>query len=103
MVATPFFQYHTHCFLYLAVGGSDYTDVRTLLPVFDDNNRRRCFTIVILEDNVPEDNEMFQTLLTLVNGSDVTVDPAEATVTITDVDSKCITIYHQSHPIETRE
>ena len=93
MVATPFFpNIQTRCFLYLAVGGSDYTDFSNVLPVFDNNNRRRCFNINILEDNLLEDNEMFRAFLTLVSGSDVTVDPAEATVTITDVDRKCIII-----------
>ena len=59
-----------------------------ILPVFDNANRRRCFSITILEDEALEDNEMFRALIALASGTGVMVTPAEATVTITDVDRK---------------
>ena len=74
--------------VFYLVGGSDFQDFNSLLPPFDNDNRRRCFDVTILEDEALENNEMFRALLALASDSGVTVNPAEATVTITDVDRK---------------
>ena len=73
--------------VFYLVGGSDYQDFNILLPIFA-NNRRICFGVTILEDEVLENNEMFRALLALASGTGVTVNPAEATVAIIDVDRK---------------
>ena len=73
--------------VFYLVGGSDYQDFNILLPFFA-NDRKKCFDVTILEDEALENNEMFRALLALASGSGVTVNPAEATVAITDVDRK---------------
>ena len=72
-----------------SAGGSDYTDFNSVLPEFNSANRRRCFTITILEDIALEDDEQFRALIALSSGTGVTVEPSEATVVITDIDRKC--------------
>ena len=66
--------------------GDDFTVFNQPLPQFDDSNRRRCFSIGILEDVVYEDSENFQVSLSQESGSEVTINPMIATITILDLD-----------------
>ena len=67
--------------------GSDFTAFNGLLPVFGNNNRRRCFNVPILEDIAYENDETFRTDIVLSPSiSGVTVDPESATIRIIDPD-----------------
>jgi hypothetical protein len=64
----------------------DFGEFNTTLPQFDDSNRRRCFTVTILEDQAYENDEEFQVSLSLASGSGVTIVPSLAVVQILDPD-----------------
>ena len=70
----------------------DLTDL--CLDPFNNDVRQLSFNVPIVNDNIPEDAEMFSTSLTLEPadrarlGNRVTVSPAVATVTIQDNDGK---------------
>ena len=66
--------------------GSDFGPFNDNLPTFDQNNRRRCFDVPILEDNAYENTEQFQVSIASVD--DVTVMPIAATIRIIDMDGE---------------
>ena len=69
--------------------GEDFEEFNEFLPQFDDDNRRRCFFITILEDEAYEDDEVFRVFLVVPPSVDgVTAEPSLATVQIRDPDGK---------------
>ena len=82
------------------VGPGDYgnlTDFR--LGQFNNDVRQLSFNVPIVDDNIPEDAEMFSTSLTLDPadqarlGRRVTVSPDVATLTVQDNDGKLSIMY----------
>ena len=80
---------------YLSVAPGDYSALTNFrLGPFSDDVRQLSFNVSIVNDNIPEDDEMFNVSLTLDPadqarlGSRVTVSPDLATVTIQDIDGK---------------
>ena len=69
--------------------GVDFEEFNDFLPQFNDDFRRRCFTVTIRDDEAYEDDEEFRVFLVLPPGVEgVTVEPSLATVQILDNDRK---------------
>ena len=68
--------------------GSDFGPFNANLPTFDQNNRRRCFNVQILEDNAYENTEEFEVTIASLGVDDVTVMPIAATIRIIDMDGE---------------
>ncbi|MCY3624116.1 MAG: SwmB domain-containing protein, partial [Gammaproteobacteria bacterium] len=60
----------------------DYGSVTNELIEFEVGDTSRTHTVTIVDDTIPEDDETFQSTLSLASGSDVTVAVATATVKI---------------------
>ena len=70
---------------FLAEG--DYTVVDFLNEPFNMNNRRQCFNVSIVNDNIPENAESFNvTIMNSVSTPLVIVEPADVIITILDRD-----------------
>ena len=70
-------------------GGDDFTAVQGRQLVFNASSSSITVPITIINDNLVENNETFTASLSLAGTEDrVTLAPDEATVTITDSDSK---------------
>ena len=74
---------------------ADYISVTTTLATFTIDQPRRCFNVTIIDDTEVELTEDFFAGLTLIpasvttiDPSRISVDPAEATVSITDDDQR---------------
>ena len=91
---------HTHTYthshtIHSSIAPSDYGALAGFsLGPFSDSVRRLSFNVSIVDDMIPEDNELFTASLTLSDpatyGEIVTVDPALANVTILDEDGKSL-------------
>lgn len=78
------------CGFFFAVGNSDYVPLnRSQIEEFNDDIRRRCFDVTILEDVAFEDIEQFQVFLSRSSG-DVRVTPDNAVVRIIDTDRESL-------------
>ena len=85
---------HAHTILPSAAPG-DYSALNKLcLGPFNNSVRQLSFNVTIVNDNIPEDDEMFNGSLTLDPddrarlGNRLTVSPSAATATIQDGDGK---------------
>jgi len=70
----------------------DYQQIENMLLDFNNTERSKIFSVVIVDDEIPEGVEELNVTLSLQNQSlanQVTVEPAVATVRILDNDGKC--------------
>ena len=81
--------------MHLSIAPGDYGNLTNFpLGPFNDSVRQLSFTVSIVNDSIPEDDETFNISLTLAPadqarlGNRVTVSPDVATVTIQDNDGK---------------
>ena len=85
---------HSHT-IHLSIEPGDYGALTDFsLGPFNNDVRELSFNVSIVNDMIPEDNELFTASLTLSDpatyGEIVTVDPALANVTILDEDGKSL-------------
>ena len=92
---------HTHI---SSVAPGDYGNLTNFrLGPFSNDVRQLSFNVSIVDDNIPEDVEMFNVSLTLdpadqaTLGNRVTVSPDVATVTIQDSDGKHFIVLSSKH------
>jgi len=75
---------------------ADYVSIMTTLATFTNDQPRQCFNVSIVNDVIPEDDEVFNASLTLspadqaTFGELVTVAPDLASVTILDDEGKSL-------------
>ena len=70
---------------------ADYESVSMTLGTFTSQQPRQCFNVSITNDAIVESNETFTARLTLasvttITANEITIDPSETTVLITDND-----------------
>jgi len=73
--------------------GTDFSQVTNMvLGPFGNNNRLQCFSVTVIDDNVPEMIEQFMTMVTFCPGEPVPpntiITPPNSTVVIQDNDSE---------------
>ena len=84
---------HTQLFFHPFLAPGDYSNLTNFrLVPFNNSVRQLSFNVSIVNDNIPEDDEMVSTTLYLADreriGNRVRVSPNVATVTIHDDDGK---------------
>ena len=90
----PYFNQHHN----VLSGGDDYGQVTNMpLGPFGNSNRIQCFNVTIVDDNVPEDNEEFMTVVTFCPGElvppNTIITPPNSTVTIGDNDRELFAVH----------
>ena len=80
----------------MIIGGNDYLDIEPQSFIFNSSRSRYTFNITIVNDNAFELTEFFDASLRFAGAAPprVTLDPAQAEITILDDDGECLIIIH---------
>ena len=93
---------HTITHTNIIFASADYENVSMTLGTFTSQQPRQCFNVSITNDVIVESNETFTARLilasvTTITANEITIDPPETTVLITDNDLSKLSVVRVPH------